>query len=409
MLLKARPLSAIPQYDTLEALLASSSDGIFLVGKRGTRDSWQYLQDCGFAPYVIKLVNPLLVPRRAIRWNLNSLKVALNWGIGRPTPPLPSALFYGRADLLVTSDGCIIADSFSRGTFVHPSIRPTGDKTWTVPYSGTETLLKGRHQYLELVPGHFGHMLVDMPGRLWTASEPELSAIADLPSVAFATHGMQGRSGMPALLARLLNAMGLAPDRVVIADRPMRVQELIIARRISPHRGPGGPRYNRVMVAAGRRIAADNHGTTQLVYFSRSRLSHDRRPVARATALQIDDLFAKRGFTVVHPQDLDIADQISVVRGATHIAGFVGSQLHLSAFSERRGLKLLVICPGRFHTGTDQRIVGPLGGEVTDLVFPGPSTFQRLLRGRRLHLTAQDLDRIDAAITAFVGSDKGAG
>lgn len=405
MKLLTRPQSDLPRHDSLEALLASPADGIFFVRKPGKKKNPLYLQDCGFAPYVLRLVNPLLVPRCAIRWNLQFAKIALQWRLGLPTPPLPTGLFFGKADLLITADGHIIADSFSRGMFVHPGIVHNDDHSWDVRVSGAEKVIKGRFQYLEMVPGHFGHLLVDMPGRLWPSNEPGLEALADLPSVGFTTHGLRGSVGMPMVAARLLRAIGVAPDRITIADQPLRVAELLVAGRISPHRAPGGPRYSQLMAGAGRRLSNDTTGSAPLIYLSRSRLRGDRRPVSRKNARQIDDLFARHGFMIVHPQELDLAEQIAVVRGASHLAGFIGSQLHLAAFSERRGLKVLRICPDNFVTPTDRKMLAPIGGSVGDFIIKRPDFVRHLLAGMRLRPNRDDLDRLDRAIGAFVKGD----
>lgn len=401
-----RPQSALPRHESLDALLASPVDGIYFLQKQGGRDSPNYLQDCGVAPYVVKLVNPLLIPRRSIQWSLQMLRTVLRRWLGQQMSPLPDGLFYGRADLLVTADGHVIADSFSRGIFVHPGIVWKKDQTWEVPISSSEKVCVGRFQFLEIVPGHFGHMLVDMPGRLWHGTEPGMAALTDLPAVGFATHGQRPGLGVPAVAARILGALGIAPERITIATQPLRLGELIIASCISPHRRLGGLRYNRTMAKAGQVLAGGRIGAARFVFLSRSRLRGGRRPVDHKLAKRIDDLFARHGFFVVHPQDLDLADQIAVVRGASHLAGFIGSQMHLAAFSDQRHLQMLRLCPEDFVTNTDRKILAPLEGKIVNFVFKKPGIIRQLLQGMRLRPDKDDLDRLDTSIGAFISGEK---
>jgi capsular polysaccharide biosynthesis protein len=46
----------------------------------------------------------------------------------------------------------------------------------------------------------------------------------------------------------------------------------------------------------------------------------------------LDRVFADHGFAVVHPETLDIADQVRLAGGAQLLAGSAGSALHLAVF-----------------------------------------------------------------------------
>ena len=47
----------------------------------------------------------------------------------------------------------------------------------------------------------------------------------------------------------------------------------------------------------------------------------------------VETRFAEAGFDVVHPEELPVSRQISLVRGADLIAGLSGSALHLGVFA----------------------------------------------------------------------------
>ena len=79
------------------------------------------------------------------------------------------------------------------------------------------------------------------------------------------------------------------------------------------------------------RAAAHRDDCTK-VFFSRSHLTDDRRAIPGDE--EIDELAADLGFEVVHPQELDITEQLAIVGSASHILGLAGSALHLSAFAK---------------------------------------------------------------------------
>ncbi|MCX7302118.1 MAG: glycosyltransferase family 61 protein [Rhodobacterales bacterium] len=405
MRLASRSQSALSPHDSLASLLASPNDGIWFLRPPQIKPRGHYLHDCGATPYVIRLVNPLLVPRRFIPPNLKFAWNALLWQLCFETSPLPTGLFYGKANLMLTSDNSIIADSLAGGTIVHPGMSYRDDQSWEVSMTGPEERIDGRFLYLEMVPKHYGHMIVDLPARLWPRRE---KWFADLPSLAFATHGLTPKDGLPKTAARILGAIGIRPDSVTIANQPLRVAELIVPGRIAPDRGPSGVRYNQLMQEAGNLISGGKAATAPLVFLSRSRLTSDRRPVDRKAAEQIDDLFRRHGFAIVHPKDIDLAEQIAAVRGATHLAGFTGSQLHLAAFSERPDIRMLRICPDDFVTGIDHNILAPINGQVTDVLIQRPGWLRHLMNGFRLRPGPDDLARLDTAIRDFITPRDGA-
>jgi capsular polysaccharide biosynthesis protein len=77
------------------------------------------------------------------------------------------------------------------------------------------------------------------------------------------------------------------------------------------------------------------------VYLSRSHLNPRRKRLAK-NETAVEAFLVKHGFTVIHPQELPIPDQVAIMRNAEAIAGCDGSGLHMSAFA-RPGTKLLAI------------------------------------------------------------------
>jgi capsular polysaccharide biosynthesis protein len=88
------------------------------------------------------------------------------------------------------------------------------------------------------------------------------------------------------------------------------------------------------------------------VYLSRSRYKYNRVLTNEA---EVERRFQARGFTVLHPHELNIADQIAAVRHARLIAGSAGSAMYLSAFA-RQGTRKLIVSPRYFAFRDDQLI-----------------------------------------------------
>lgn len=81
------------------------------------------------------------------------------------------------------------------------------------------------------------------------------------------------------------------------------------------------------------------------VFLSRRRV-HEHDQAARRTRAEWDDLLEdehrRRGFVVVHPEELDVREQVRLAAGAEVIAGSAGSALHLAVFA-RTGTTVLEV------------------------------------------------------------------
>jgi capsular polysaccharide biosynthesis protein len=105
-----------------------------------------------------------------------------------------------------------------------------------------------------------------------------------------------------------------------------------------------------------------------MVYLSRSKLDPSQRGLSEGQERLIEDIFRRYGFEIVHPQLLSLAEQIRTVRRASHVAGCVGSQMHLLAFSRNMGKHVLRLAPSYFDPGFDRDILEMGGGSYTGFV-----------------------------------------
>lgn len=279
--------------------------------------------------------------------------------------PLPEGLTWGDQNLLVGGDGTLIPDSFSKSKVVPRALVPgVGSAFWSAPtLPEPQDELKGTYLFGELFYAHFGHALVDMPSRLWPLNNGLLD-IRDIDGVigrGMLGAGLKGER-CPEFARTLLSALGVPREKTIFLAAPTRVERLIIPSRVAPYTGTMHPVFSRAMRVAGRELEsrAPDRSYPRKLWLSRSRVSKDQRTGPLIHAL--DELFAAHGFAVVHPQELDFAEQVALARHATHIAGPVGSQLHLCVFSEQPGLKVLNIAPSFFKLPINGNLIRDIGG-----------------------------------------------
>ena len=168
--------------------------------------------------------------------------------------------------------------------------------------------------------GHFGHAMTEQLSRLWAwqeakAREPALRAL------------MLGTSWSPELKGferTLYAAAGVAPEDLVLADGPVRVERLLAATPMFSQ-----PFYvHPGLVALWDRVgAALAQQAPERDYPARFFCA--RRGASRAcrNAADVEALFAGRGFEVVHPEDFSLPEQVRMFRRAEVVAGYAGSAL----------------------------------------------------------------------------------
>ncbi len=161
----------------------------------------------------------------------------------------------------------------------------------------------------------------------------------------------------------------------------------------------GGPGVGR---GKAKRGGTEPRGSHRLLYLSRSKLDATRRGLLDGQELAVEDIFRAHGFEVVHPQLLSLPEQIRIVRGATHVAGCVGSQMHLMAFARNEGKRVLRIAPSYFDTPTDRNIVRKGGGYFASFVVDRRRPFGVVRNHSTWSLTEDDLSRLQIKLDQWL-------
>lgn len=200
--------------------------------------------------------------------------------------------------------------------------------------------LPGRSFFLGHWSPGFGHVLLEMLPRLWPLQDlGRYDNFILYPRRTDATPVMESTTW----LRELLDLCGIALGKVVVVREPLRVEMLDVTTPPFILKRAADPRFLNVfesirqrVLAAGRTPAARD--LPRRIYLSRSQLP---TRVALNEA-DVEGLMQRRGFTVLHPQQMTIADQVAVLAHVEVIAGTDGSALHAAVFA-RPGTKLLAL------------------------------------------------------------------
>lgn len=167
--------------------------------------------------------------------------------------------------------------------------------------------------YAGFLFGHFGHFLLESLGRLW------LELLDDRTPVVWIA-GTCDR--FTPWMVELLDLLGVGGERVIVdaTSGPLEIDELLV-----PDRGFEVQRYLHPWFAS-RLARWDAHPDPRAsVWLSRTALG----PLAGVDdESRIEARLARKGWTIVHPEHLSVAEQIDVLAGARHLAGIEGSAFH---------------------------------------------------------------------------------
>ncbi len=190
-------------------------------------------------------------------------------------------------------------------------------------------VVPGTHLYGGLLQNdHFGHFLIESLGRLWAAPivRDNLESIVYFPS-------RLGYS-IPAFVHDTLRLLEVKAD-IRLVNTLTKFERLIVpnqllipSQTIESH--PVFIEFTGVLRDAPRTIDAP---PTDKLYVSRSKLEH-HLPHLMLENL-IEENLAREGYAIIHPETLNISDQLSYYNAATQLLFAEGSALHLYALVAR--------------------------------------------------------------------------
>jgi|LakMenEpi03Aug12_release.lakeMendotaPanAssembly.Ray.scaffolds.fasta_scaffold431500_1 capsular polysaccharide biosynthesis protein len=157
---------------------------------------------------------------------------------------------------------------------------------------------------------------------------------------------------------KLLSIIGVRKDRILLLiDKPYLLfnTSIVIENAVFPKELKSSALEVINLVKSSNNSNAD---FGDRVYLSRQKLPKNQRRLPDDLSVFLENLFKSCGFQIIHPQELEILDQISAVSKARYIAGPQGSALHLSIFCES-GTKIFEIGDEiqTIYPNTQQKII----------------------------------------------------
>lgn len=210
------------------------------------------------------------------------------------------------------------------------------------PHETPPERLAGRWLYGGLFYGHFGHFLCESTARLWALQQlGPIDGIVFLPKQQLTHERRHYRHLLP-----FFAALGLTEDkvRIRVPQSPVIIDQLAIPE---PGFGiadmiEGRPEYRDFMRAnLGREVEP---GPSADIYVSRSKLPSKRGSVILETL--IEERMVQAGYTIFHPQDHSVTDQIATYKAARRIVSLDASSLHLAAMVVAPEAKVAIINRG---------------------------------------------------------------
>lgn len=217
----------------------------------------------------------------------------------------------------------------ANGAYVHEAVLWRG-RALMVPPAVPEAPLyqPGRWLWGGKLLDHFGHFLIETPGRLWALDQlqGQLDGIVFIPEGALTgTDTARAMKGFQRLFFELL---GITLP-IKILSKPTRFERLEV-----PGQGFGiGPMISGT--AAFRHFMQSHFAKSvqpaggERLYISRSQLDVDYGGILGEARLErcLQDC----GYEIYHPQNHSLTDQIARYKAAKRVVGLDGSALHLFA------------------------------------------------------------------------------
>ena len=211
---------------------------------------------------------------------------------------------------------------------------PSGD-AWDGAGMALAQPVPGVHIYGGLLPDHYGHFLVDGLTRLWALREQP-----DLP-VLWLWDPLLPAAPEPPWVHQLWELLGLSRHRHVVIREPIRVEQVILP---DPGRQSLRTMHPKQAAALGV-VPATGPGVGRRVWLSRRGLPSGTGQLEPQA--EIETALQSRGWAIVRPEDLPVAQQVDLFATADVVAGCIGSAFHTALLcAEPRAHLLPVLRPG---------------------------------------------------------------
>jgi capsular polysaccharide biosynthesis protein len=205
-------------------------------------------------------------------------------------------------------------------------------------------------------PGHYGHLLTEVLGKMW-AWDRVRELAPDVKCLLTVQPEREPQELVPFELD-ILAAFGISVDDVRVFDRPVRPQTLYSATSMFSLPDYVHPDMAGVWDRVGDHLAAraSTSGGPRRIFCTRP-ADHKR---SCTNAADVEALFGRHGFEVVRPELLPLPEQVALFRGADVIGGFGGSAVFTSALCTTP--KTVVTVAPTSYTARNEHLIAAVRG-----------------------------------------------
>lgn len=205
-------------------------------------------------------------------------------------------------------------------------------------------------------PGHYGHLLTELLGRMWAWDRVRELA----PDVRCLMTLQRDRDPQRLLPWELdvLAAFGISADDVHVFDRPCRPETLYSATSMFSLADYVHPGMVEVWDRVGDHLAVRAPGGERPRRIFCTRPTDHKRSCANTA--EVETLFARHGFEVLRPETLPLPEQVALFRSAEIVAGFGGSALFTAALCDTP--KTLVTVAPTSYTARNEHLIAAARG-----------------------------------------------
>ena len=195
--------------------------------------------------------------------------------------------------------------------------------------------------------GHFGHFMLECWSRLWfIIQNPGLrSKILFITT----THG-----GYHAWFDDFFRLMGIDKARIIYVKQPTQCRSVTVPEQAQYSPTSFAKEFFLPYQAIKARVTP---GKPKKIYLTRAEYEGDKNiGVHCYNEKYFEDFFSARGFEIVAPEKLSVAEQISLIMGAEEIAATLGTLTHWAIFC-KPDTKFIMLNRTEEHVSKEQCLI----------------------------------------------------
>lgn len=240
---------------------------------------------------------------------------------------------------------CIFGDYILPDTFRHGKAKNLGtaalndvtSRFATIRNTGQPRTLHGEYFYFDTeYPGHFGHIMTEVVGKIWAwhhakTLHPNIKPLVSLP---------QGKSSIPDFQLRIFESIGINESDIeyIRYNESVDVENLLSCTPQFSNPYWADKSLAKIWSDIRAYLVPSPSSERKKIFITR--VSAGQRSCNNTS--EVEAKFAEHGFDIVFPEALPFEEQIDLFMNADVIAGFGGSGMFNMMFAKSRGVRIII-------------------------------------------------------------------